>query len=445
MAGSKSEGPSIDLPKELRDWLDDNELQELEWTVCKTLFDANADESEKYRYFLLTSVPLEKLEFKNHYFNPRTPNVNAVKDLSSSIAQLALLSPLTCVFLEEHERPPSDKKDIDNDDKVYLIDGRHRFNALKSLQRSNPSSEYSKGLRVDLKIFFHLKKSEVLLMANYLNRSRRQLKPGEYYNSVVSIYDETEKEIIRSNDAGYTPTEKEVFEMIPNEKLKNRNLDLSIGRIVGTVAFDDEDKDSWYGYVGIDQGERIKSSENPMVDGCYRPLTAGVLFHLLKPLCYPSYYTDNGTNRAIEIKNSIELGRHYREHIMKNPARDKATSTATSISCKTYVSMAFGELLRNAIWHKFTDDEKEMYKQSVFSNPNLDWDFIDDVLDKFYQIVEPEAAKVNEYRRNNDLKSLNGVWSFQTQKAQVLSGLVPALRNIGVNVDPITTNETLEN
>src|SRR5207245_2065052 len=127
-----------------------------------------------------------------------------------------------------------------------LIDGRHRFDALQAL--SIEDKQWANRARVDLKIYFGLSKSDLFSLSAYLNRTRKSLAKGEYYRVIVRIFEEKKKELEALD--GKARTEEAVFKAISAQTISNRDFDLSIGRIVGLVAFDDEEADSWYPMVG---------------------------------------------------------------------------------------------------------------------------------------------------------------------------------------------------
>src|SRR5438093_1035659 len=85
--------------------------------------------------FIVTSVPVTRLRFEDRQYNPRTPSLGRVDELRASISQLGLLSPLTCAYVAQATpngpNTPREKVPIHED--VVLIDGRHRFDALKAL------------------------------------------------------------------------------------------------------------------------------------------------------------------------------------------------------------------------------------------------------------------------------------------------------------------------
>jgi len=416
--GFENQEPS----KELKQWLRERDAEIGNGAIKVKTFlkkDPSIDNWDNVlnRNYILTSIRLDKLDFKHHYFNPRTPNGDKVKELSASISQLSLLSPLTCVSLRDDF--------VKDNELVYLIDGRHRYSALMLLRnkRMETGNKFEEDVFVDLKIFYDTKRSDAYLMSNYLNRSRRQLKPGEYYGSIVKIYDEKENELIALTKDGVMPKETKVFKSISSE-LKNKELDLSVGRIVGQIAFNNEDRTSWFGYIGIDQNERMDETSAES----FKPMTAGVLFHLLKPLCYNKAYDDTGEKRAIEINNAEELGRKYKNIVFrrKDFRKDRQEVTAMYIACKTYVSMAFGELLRDIL---LKDKKYKNHKlESVFASVDVDWNGVEDVLKHFVEIMEEQAKSINEFKSKDiNYDILKKTWSYQTQKNQVLAGLIPEM------------------
>ena len=138
---AESPGP---IPTPLQKWLDDREATSARPSV------ALIPGGKKTREFVLVTVPLRNLEFKNNDYNPREPNEGKVNELAASISTLSLLSPLTCAYIDDAaaataaelsqegqaDRKPnprdskseSEKKDEDESDgePVVIIDGRHR-------------------------------------------------------------------------------------------------------------------------------------------------------------------------------------------------------------------------------------------------------------------------------------------------------------------------------
>src|SRR5208283_3049693 len=111
--------------------------------------------------FVVTSVPVSELRFADHQYNPRHPSLGRVNELRASVHQLGLLSPLTCAYIEGGK------------EEVVLIDGRHRFDALRALETED--KQWAGRARVDLKIYFGLAKSDLFQLATYLNRTRKAL------------------------------------------------------------------------------------------------------------------------------------------------------------------------------------------------------------------------------------------------------------------------------
>ncbi|HEV8050676.1 MAG TPA: ParB N-terminal domain-containing protein, partial [Thermoplasmata archaeon] len=218
------------------------------WLVAhganKLVYDSSAIPfTDGSRGFYLTSVGLLDLDFPSDEFNPRTQSTARTKEIQASITTLGLLTPLTCAYI-----PP----EIGDKSRVVLIDGRHRFKALKALQAIDTG--WGKRARVDIKIYFGLERSDLYLLATYLNRTRKNLTKGEYYKVVVDIFDEKKSEI--EGRTGKPATEEVVFSEIASKALQNRDFDLSVGRIVGMVAFSPEwGEESWYPMVGSRQQE----------------------------------------------------------------------------------------------------------------------------------------------------------------------------------------------
>ena len=404
------------IPNSLKKWLSDREVDVNKNTVVQETFLNESKKIDNYgepvfRYYVLSSIKLKYLCFTDNRFNPRIPNEERINELAASIKQLSLLTPLTCVCIEDTEFT----------EEVLLVDGRHRFEALKLIREMQKDSGET---LIDVKIFFELEKSDALLMANYLNRSRRQLKPAEYYGSVARIYHQAQKELMRKNIN--VPSEEEIFKYVSDESLKNKNLDLSIGRIVGDIINEEENGDLWYNYVGIDQNSKTNNNE-------YKPMTAGVLFHLLKNLCYKKPYTKNESRtRSVEIDNCLQLGAKYEKIVFTKLMENRDETTATYVACKTFVTMAFGEILEYCV--KVKDENYIENQKSVFCG-DVDWTLVEKVLMAFMTTMEGQAKLVNEYYRKKDLTILKGAWSHQTQKDQIKTSLIPEMGKILTDID----------
>lgn len=356
--------------------------------------------------FVLASFPLEELEFSDHKFNPRTPNPGKVKELVASISILTMLTPLTCAYIQE------------NEEKVVLLDGRHRFEALKSIAEENP--EWAKQAKVDLKIYYNLEKSDVYMLSTYLNKTRRALHKGEYYQVIVEIYDSKYEEIVKKD--GKEPTEAEIFKEISARELNNKNSDLSVGRIVGQTAFDDEQDGSWYPFVGSKQQDRIKTGN---FREYFCPITAGNMAKFLEHLCQTAPYSDNGERRAVEMTNVLELGERFTQEIFTEPVKNYDRATGTTVACKHWVIDALGYLIEKDWYKVFLSDEDN--GGSFLSNPDIKWVLLKDFL-RYYKTVMGEQAKLtNEYRETENRDLVENIWSYQTQTQQIVPKLKKAM------------------
>ncbi|HZY91450.1 MAG TPA: hypothetical protein VFG07_01555 [Thermoplasmata archaeon] len=357
--------------------------------------------------FVLTSVPLSRLRFYNHAFNPRTPNAGKVNELRASVSQLGLLSPLTCAYVDPSKVPDSDAHPVEP---VVLLDGRHRFKALVDLRSQD--KEWGRRAKVDLKIYYGLERSDLFLLSTYLNKTRKALARGEYYKVLVKVFEERKRELEQSD--GRPRTEIEVFKDIRSPSITNLNFDMSVGRIVGITAFDDEEDRSWFPMVGTRQQERFDPPKKGL-----RPLTAGNLAVFLGYLCKTSPYKDRGEMRATEIANVLRLGEKFRGRILA-PVIDYETATATSVCCKHWCLDAFGSILEDSkLFHA-----QVSRKLSPLSDPDPNWTTIDGVLRAYYDIMEEQAGETNRWKRGA-LQS--PPWSYQTQRDQVKVPLYKAI------------------
>ncbi|MEA3191514.1 MAG: hypothetical protein QOD77_2096 [Thermoplasmata archaeon] len=360
--------------------------------------------------FVLGTVRLAALRFKSHRFNPREPSEQRVLELMDSVRRLSLLNPLVCAYLAPDERGA-------DDDLVVLIDGRHRHEALVRLAQENP--EWAARARVDVKVYLGLSRSQLLVLATYLNRNRAALKKGEYYQSVARIYDERARELARR---GAPPTERAVFRDLHGRELANRDFDLSIGRLVGLAAFARQPQPSWWPLVGSHQNQLL-GPESRMQG--FAPLTAGNLAELLRPLCRDRPYDDTGASRRQELRNVLRLGTVFRRHCLA-PLADRAASR-TSVACKHWMVAAFGRILAASSLFPAAPAVAPLAGRFV------DWGAVDLVVQHYGDVAEEQAAVVANYRATSRDEFLAKAWSHQTQRDQVA---VPLLRELQRRVPP---------
>ncbi|MEA3190093.1 MAG: ParB/Sulfiredoxin domain [Thermoplasmata archaeon] len=351
------------------------------------------------RPFVLASVPLAKLDFQDHRFNPRTPSPAKVNELSASIRYLGLLTPLTCCYIEE-------------EDKVVLIDGRHRYGALKSLAQEDAA--WAKEAEVDVKIYYRLLVSDIYILATYLNRTRRNLKKGEYYQVIVNIYENKQQEL--ESETRKKHTEKEIFGKISHRELTDRNFDLSIGRLVGIAAFDEEEDDAWFPYVGNHQSARVQNDSSRG----YCPLTAGNLASFLRFLCKAQPYDDVGQARAIELANVIELGRIFHKGLLE-PVESYMQATATTVACKHWPLVAFGHLLRDSSIFADREAKSAPFATTLKASQKT---MLTKAVAAYKQVMAEQATLIQEFKESdNDQDILRKAWSYQTQKNLILGYL----------------------
>ena len=345
--------PASAPDEHLRIWLERNSARKL-------VFEQSAiPYSSQLRGFFLTSVQLTTLTFPSDEFNPRTQTTARTNEIRASITSLGLITPLTCAYI-----PPENG----NDSRVVLIDGRHRFKALKELQ--DQDADWAKRARVDLKIYVGLSRSDLYLLAAYLNRTRKNLTKGEYYKVVVQIFDKRKEEI--EGKAGKPAGEDQVFAAIAHKALQSRDFDLSIGRIVGMVAFtDDYGDESWYPMVGSRQQEAYDGPDN--LTG-YKPITAGNLAAFLRHLCFAGPYTlSQEAFRATELTNVGRLGQIFRKRLIKEPVRNYDEATETTMGSKHWTLVSLGVILRDS--RLFATSRQN--NRSAFSDEKIKWDAIE--------------------------------------------------------------------
>lgn len=397
---------TLNLPLPLEKWIKEHKGNPSQ------IIEGRAPEGKKTRDFVIVNCPLMSLKFEDHRFNPRQPNAGKINELIASISTLSLLTPLTCAYLDSSD----DKGWVGYREDVVLLDGRHRFRALEKLKELYP--EWAETTTIDLKIYFNLAKSDIFMLATYLNKTRKALAKGEYYKFIVEIYESKLTEIVQAT--GKEPTEKEVFKEINARELSNKNFDLSIGRIVGMTAFDDEQEGSWFPYVGLKQQDKIKDGVHA---GYFCPITAGNLATLLGHLCSAFPYDDDGSNRATEIANVLTLGVAFQE-IVFTPVYSYDEATGTTVSCKHWPLEAFGQLIEK-------DWAKELVvnginEESLLSHTDVDWKKFKELLRTYFTIMTEQADVINKFRRlskesqNAEAAAMvQRAWSYQTQTDQI--------------------------
>lgn len=394
-------GPTPD--EHLCDWLAKNHARKL-------VFDQSAiPYSTQERGFFLTSVQLSTLTFPSDEFNPRTQTTARTNEIRASITSLGLLTPLTCAYI-----PPEN----DEESRVVLIDGRHRFKALKELEGQD--KDWAKRARVDLKIYVGLERSDLYLLAAYLNRTRKNLTKGEYYRVVVDIFDEKKEEI--EGKEGTPASEERIFGAIAHKALQNRDFDLSIGRIVGMVAFtEDYGDDSWYPMVGSRQQEAY---DGPLKLTGYKPITAGNLAALLRHVCWAGpYTTDQETLRATELTNVGKLGEIFRERLIKEPVRNYDEATETTMGSKHWTLVSLGIIFRDS--RLFAASRRN--GRSAFSDEKVKWAVIRRALDAYADEMADQAQRYNEARDSESNIDYGNIWAYQTQSDLIVPRLRPKI------------------
>jgi hypothetical protein len=394
-------GKTLFLPPKVEAWLKAHGAKD--WVIES----APWPETGGPRTYVLATVALQGLDFVDTTYNPRKPNPPKVKELQASVRLISLLSPLTCAHDLGNEKEP-----------VVLIDGRHRYEALKLLAEEDRAWEAK--ARVDAKVFFGLTKSDLHVLATYLNRTRRALKRGEYYTAIVNIFEQKKLEV--EQETGRSPPEDVVFNSILKRQLQDRDFDLSIGRIVGVCALSEEEGDSWSPYVGSHQGDRFRTDGKNL----YCPLTAGNLAEFLRHLCLPKPYKDQGQNRAVEIGNTLDLGRIFRKTVFGLPTDTREEATYTTVGCKFWCMAALGSLMGK--WKELPAMEK---KSSPFSHAEIPWTKVKAFLSTYVEIMKPQAAHINKFRNTSNQDDLRAAWSYQTQQNQVLRPLRTAFEKAG--------------
>lgn len=414
---SKGESPAQPkVPAGLDRWLRDHRAAGERLTDYALFPDSDGKEGARWP-FLLTTAPFRELKFEVHKYNPREPNEGKVRELEASIRQLTLLSPLTCAYIEKGETDVSTGKT----ERIVLIDGRHRFKALQNLSGDRA---WADSARIDLKVYWNLEKSDLHLLATYLNRTRRALKRGEYYRAIVEIYENRLSEILEQT--GKTPTEDEVFKSIHARELTDKDFDLSVGRVVGLTAFDKEELDSWCPLVGLGQRQPIQEPLGDVTDA-YCPMTAGVLAEFLRPLCQTSAYSDKGRRRSAEIDNVLDLGRVFRKTKLLQPVLNFKIQTATSVGCKYWCMVAFGELIACST-EVYPEDRGD---SAPLALDDQDWKAYAKLVSSYRDVMEGQAKFVNDNPEGTNLALLNKAWSYQTVKGKVKANLRKELTDRG--------------
>lgn len=406
------ESPEDDLPHELRAWLERHGASEVISQSTPVVY-----MDYPRRRYVLATVRLKDLigddSFTRTDYNPREPDPRKTRDLQASITLLSMLSPLTCAFVDKTNRDKEDKKEH-----VILIDGRHRFEALKLLAKDTQNKRWLDETRIDMKVFFGLSKSDMHVLATYLNRTRRALKKGEYFRAIVKIYEKKETELHEAT--GKPATEEEIFEAVNPHELTDRNYDLSIGRIVGLTAFAKEEGDSWNPFVGVHQADRIDEENHEFFD-YYCPLTANNMGLFLRDQCRVKPYGKEWNKRDMEIGNVVRLGRLFNKIVFTHPLSSRGKFTDTTVSCKSWCISSLGSLMARA--EILQNGEEE----SLLSREDIDWTFVEGLLKEYMKIMEEQAGIVTRYYAEQQLDRkmdlYNRAWSHQTEKAIVTSRL----------------------
>lgn len=370
-------------------------------------------------HYVLATIPLRNLEFSDHRFNPREPEESRVQEIEASVLQLGLVTPLTCAYVPQVSNDPNHREA--SNESIVLVDGRHRFSALLSLKElPDVGRTWWNSAVQDIKIYYGLSHSEILLLATYLNRTRKNLRKGEYYRVLPSLFNERKCELKRSRNA--VLTEREVFTSISAKAVPNKAYDLSIGRLVGIAAFTSTKPDSWYPMVGTHQRQVFRDPTKG-----YCPITAGNLAVLLGELCFAGPYTDDGGRRVVELENVFHLGRLFREQILV-PVPSYERTSATIVCCKHWCMQALGKVIRGSRLSQAVLQAG----LSPFSSKELDWGVMRRVVRAYFDIMRGQADIVNRIRESqkDDSELLRRAWSYQTQTGQIVPPLRDALNDI---------------
>ncbi len=405
VSAPSSDASQEEPPQELVQWLRDRGARENIPDVAS----APAKLGGIERDYVLATTRLADLTFEENDYNPREPDKGKIKELQASIIQLSLLTPLTCAYISKEERDTED----DGREAVVLIDGRHRYSALKGLASDPAANGWGRDARVDLKIYYGLARSDLYMLATYLNRARKNLRKGEYYQAVADIYQKREIELREKK--GRPVTEVEVFASVNSKAVPDKQFDLSIGRLVALAAFDEEDPKGWYPLVGLSQKDRFEDQRE------YSPLPAGNLGVFLGHLCLAEAYDDHGEIRAVELTNVVKLGRRFREHVTTSLVPNYMEATGITIASKHWVLDAFGAILaESSLFAK----AKQAGRQPL-AVTSVDWKSLDKVLIAYRRVMDEQAVAVNAIRREETPPKdfLVKAWTYQTQTKQIVGPL----------------------
>ena len=412
------------IPDGLRDWIIKRCGDKYTIVKCKWPID------DLPKGYVLCSCPLNELNFDDHLYNPRNSSITKVRKLKASIQLMGLFSPLTCAFVEKHL------------DKVLLIDGRHRYDALLMIKEKYP--EWAEQVYIDIKIYYNLPPSDLHAMATYLNKTRQKLKKGEYYRALVKIYNRKKEEI--EENEGETPTEQYIIENIHGEEYSNKTVDFTTGRIVGLIAFDKNEEGSWYPFIGLGQREKIPLDEyNKLVSelnlhglkSIYKPLTAGSFHDFIRPLCYDKPYPDWGKRRSVEIGNVSEMGVIFRDIFFQRELFDIPQNkqyTATTIGCRYWCIVALGQLMNEIKGHLLNENEKN---DPLMAHEYPNWNEIKGIFEGYKKSMDIQAQYVKKYiekkraEKSGQEEILEKAWSYRTTKEKVMAPLRDELREMG--------------
>jgi hypothetical protein len=390
--------------------------------------------------YIIGMLPLDvinDIKFSNKY-NPRKLKPEQRDLLMEQIGTYGLINPLVAVMKKIEKS--------DNQYGVYLIDGRHRYNALleldeklkdaimklaineetdsKSISASHKirdPSNYAKHVIVNysplregnsedsapmvpVKIYLNVEDVETIGMAVFINRGQKKLSGGEQIEKVARAFElAIEKQ-----------KEKVVKESEINEEEAAASVNKSNTRgvisswIVDNVLTGDDSP--WADIVGRWQGEAI--------DGKIKPLTANNFLSLVDTLVdtTPSKKYEI-KKRDLEVQNLLRLGTIFSD--IYNwpddiPDRDNRY-TPTSILTRSFLIRAFGIALN---FHFMESDENKVFSKILNDE---DWEKIASLIKKTHD----EFLKQSELRKNFERlkKELDSLDFGNSKRPQLLKDL----------------------
>ncbi len=385
------------------------------------------DESIPLKY-ALGLVPLDCIDdiSRASRYNPRRLKENHRDDLMDQIGTYGLVYPLVCTL----ERGP----DAQIPSKLYLIDGRHRYNGLleldpelkkdldekrkllmkdketasisdprpmtqprdrsvKLIKEYHPRNESIGRLvgapMIPVKIYLNQGDIERIGMAVFLNRGQKRLAGGEQIEKIAQALREALNIEIANATSSMQASEARAVEKV----LRSQNTsDLRFVVLSQHVAAIMDDEESpWHPLIGRWQGEMTEQAEKTR----RKPLTASNFLAFVEHfLDFTPFPIANEKRRDQEIADLNRLGGIFSATFdwPKDIPTRNSPYTATSVLCRTFVIRAVGAVL----------NERSTYNGRVFSAGPVDEDTWKSIQ---HDVVALQAEFQGQARLRKDFES----------------------------------------